>query len=86
VIGPFLYTPPPTIVGLVVPPRHFACRKYDACLGVAAARDWLSFSCDGCRRAPRGLTSEALDPAVVDAVTREYAARGGQRLIKIGVL
>ncbi len=30
------------------PERNFDCDNYDLCLGLAAALDWSSFSCQGC--------------------------------------
>lgn len=30
--------------------RHFDCGNYEACLDFAAARKWLSFTCEGCRK------------------------------------
>jgi len=34
--------------------RHFNCRNYESCLGVASAEKWESFTCVACRRTNRG--------------------------------
>lgn len=33
---------------LQAPPRMFDCANYNTCLGLAAALNWNSFSCEGC--------------------------------------
>ena len=44
-LGPFILHQP------VVPCRHMDCPNYDGCLSFVAVRKWLSFSCEGCRKA-----------------------------------
>ena len=34
--------------------RHFECRNYESCLGVASANKWESFTCVSCRRTNSG--------------------------------
>lgn len=37
-----------TEVSLEPPVRQYECENYNTCLGLAAALDWISFSCSGC--------------------------------------
>jgi hypothetical protein len=34
--------------------RHFNCRNYESCLGLASASKWESFTCTACRRTNHG--------------------------------
>ena len=30
--------------------RYFDCKNYDQCLSFASGKNWISFSCRGCRK------------------------------------
>lgn len=54
--GPFRVCPAASNSDEKPPLRHYNCEHYTACLNLAAALNWDSFTCDGCS----GQVSQAL--------------------------